>query len=263
MFLTNGFFRRWIYVFKIVIPLTVSVGIMKLILHGIGWEMIGSNMLPFLTSVFTGIIFMMGFVLAGLLSDHKESEKLPAEIIACLYSISREADLLKMKGEAAVAWNMQENIYQFVHIFRSDFLLKQSDTIFKVVDSFTKNFYAMDEKGVSQPSMARLKNDQANLERILLRMKTIRDTMFAPGVHSAVEGIVVLFGVALLFFRFDSFVSGMFFMCFSIFLLSSIFILIKDLENPFEYDKKAGANEIDFSLVFAFEDTIRKRLKED
>ena len=259
----SQFLAKWKYILKIVIPLTILVGVLKLIFHSSGWEFISTNAFSFLSSVFTGIIFIIGFMLAAILADHKESEKFPGEIIMNLYSISREADFLRLKGGIVEARGMQENLSRFLAEFRSGFLLNQSDRIFEILDSFTENFYAMDEKGVAPPSMARIKGDQANLARVLLRMKSIRDTMFAPGVYSILEAVIVLFGLAILFLKFDSILFGIYFICFSIFLLSSVLIILKDLENPFEYkEQDVGINEIDFSLVFAFENTIKNKLKD-
>jgi hypothetical protein len=42
------------------------------------------------TSLVAGAIFLIGFLLAGVLSDYKESEKLPGELVASLKTLSDE-----------------------------------------------------------------------------------------------------------------------------------------------------------------------------
>lgn len=60
----------------------------KFVAHFLGWEVISLN------ALFTGIIaanvFLMGFLLSGVLSDYKESERLPGELSACLENRATE-----------------------------------------------------------------------------------------------------------------------------------------------------------------------------
>ena len=67
---------------------TALVVVAKVIAHAVGGEVISLN------ALFTGIIaanvFLMGFLLSGVLADYKESERLPGELSACLENMAQE-----------------------------------------------------------------------------------------------------------------------------------------------------------------------------
>lgn len=72
--------KKIAYLFITVLPITIGVGILKFIFHYFSWELIGSSLFPFLSSAFAGTFFFLGFMLAGVLADFKESEKLPSDL---------------------------------------------------------------------------------------------------------------------------------------------------------------------------------------
>jgi hypothetical protein len=260
----GGTYRRWLYLFIIIVPLSVAAGILKVAVHDLGWEFINWNVFPLLSSVFTAAIFLMGFMLAGLMGDHKESEKFPAEMIASLYSISREADILSTKGVArSSAIDLQYKIAKLVDTFRADFFADRPSGVFDLLDSFSEDFGVMDDNGVPPALMARLRNEQTNLQRILLRIKAIKETYFVPGVYSLLDAIIVLFTVAVLLLRFESPTVGVYSTSVYFFILSSIMLLLKDLEDPFQYSKgkNIGVNEVDFSSLYDFGERIRNKVE--
>ena len=64
-----------------------------------GWEPIELN--PVYTGLVAGNIFLLGFLLSGVLSDFKEAEKLPVELTASLESIADEFLVVKKLGRGA------------------------------------------------------------------------------------------------------------------------------------------------------------------
>ena len=70
-----------------VLPVVLLAGIAKLSAHFLGWEFIPKELTAFFPSILTGIIFILGFLLAGVVTDYKESEKIPNEMVGSLYAI--------------------------------------------------------------------------------------------------------------------------------------------------------------------------------
>ena len=60
----------------------------KSVVHFLGWEFISIN--PLFSALVASTVFLLGFLLNGVLADFKESEKLPSEIASCLMLIARE-----------------------------------------------------------------------------------------------------------------------------------------------------------------------------
>jgi hypothetical protein len=58
---------------------------------------------PLFSGIVAANIFLMGFLLNGVLSDFKESERLPGELSACLENLSQEVSGIRFaKPEANV-----------------------------------------------------------------------------------------------------------------------------------------------------------------
>ena len=67
--------------YQLVLRVTLIVGIvivLKLIAPWFGWEIISLN--PLFPGIVAANVFLMGFLLTGVLTDYKESERLPGEL---------------------------------------------------------------------------------------------------------------------------------------------------------------------------------------
>jgi hypothetical protein len=51
----------------------------KLVTHALGWELLSMN--PLFSGIVVANVFLMGFLLSGVLSDYKESERLPGSML--------------------------------------------------------------------------------------------------------------------------------------------------------------------------------------
>jgi hypothetical protein len=81
---TKIIWQKWSIAFK-VMPVIILVTILKFLSHKFGFEIMELNAL--FTSLVAGTIFLIGFLIAGVLSDYKESEKIPSELSASLKSL--------------------------------------------------------------------------------------------------------------------------------------------------------------------------------
>ena len=77
-------FQKWSLVGK-VLPLVLGIAGLKTVAHLADLEVMELNTL--FTSLVAGTIFLIGFLISGVLSDFKESEKLPSELTASLRSL--------------------------------------------------------------------------------------------------------------------------------------------------------------------------------
>ena len=67
-------FQKWHLTFK-VFPVVLLIIILKLLAHQFNLEFISLN--PLFSGIVTANIFLLGFLIAGVLSDYKESENSP------------------------------------------------------------------------------------------------------------------------------------------------------------------------------------------
>jgi uncharacterized DUF497 family protein len=66
----------------------------KLLVHFLGWEMLSIN--PLFSGIVAANVFLMGFLLSGVLADFKESERLSGELSACLETLAQEVSGIRM-----------------------------------------------------------------------------------------------------------------------------------------------------------------------
>jgi hypothetical protein len=244
--------------------MTMTIAIIKLILHYINFEPFSFGLSTLFTSALMGTIFLLGFILAGVLTDYKESERIPTEMLACLSSMWMEARVLLDKAEPEEYEIVRQKLLLFLKIFREDFLIRRLDGIFMYLDSFSEVFAKLDHK-VPPPFMAKFRTDHQNLGKLLSRIKTIRDTSFSIYGYVILRVVIAFFIFALLLAKIDPFVEGLFFLCFFSFVLIGVFTLIRDMDNPFEYSRPTmGKDEVSFEEITVLEARItgeRSRIK--
>lgn len=153
-----------------VLPYLFAFILLKILFHNCNWEPFQLNLLPFFTTELTGIIFLLGFMLAGVLIDYKESEKIPGEMVASLSTIWQETEILSNNAKTDIAKDLQKKVCAFINMFKFEFLIKKEEKIFDLLDSFSENFMNMD-KEVPPAFMARLRNEQTAIKKLLTRIK--------------------------------------------------------------------------------------------
>src|SRR6187402_2399232 len=109
---SNQIWQKWSIAFRI-IPVILFVALMKFLSHRYELEVLELNAL--FTSLIAGTIFLIGFLISGVLSDYKESEKLPSELSASIKSLYDDAYTI-YKGKNS------QNAFQFI-TFQKTFTL--------------------------------------------------------------------------------------------------------------------------------------------
>jgi len=62
------------------LPIAIIFFLMKVVIYYFKLECIPANLSSMLPTVLTSIIFVLGFLLAGVITDFKESERIPNDI---------------------------------------------------------------------------------------------------------------------------------------------------------------------------------------
>jgi hypothetical protein len=211
----------------------------KLLVHFLGWEIISIN--PLFSGIIAANVFLMGFLLSGVLSDFKESERLPGELAASFENLVQEVRGIKMaRDEAAIepcivllSKLSQDILSWFYKKHRTAELLEH-------LNDLTPHFAAM-EKWTQATLVARLKQEQGNLRRMLIRIHTIRETSFISSGYLLADFITILLSIGLILAKIEPFYESLFFVCVISFLMIYLLMLIRDLDNPFGYyDRYSG-----------------------
>ncbi len=229
---TNRIWHKRSVAFK-VMPVIVLVTILKFLSHKFGFEIMELNAL--FTSLVAGTIFLIGFLLTGVLSDYKESEKIPSEQTASLKSLFDDTyTVYKGKNSAAVK-EFLDFQKSFVNSLMDWFYKKErTKSMLNKIVMMNDFFVDVEKEGVPAPFIVKMKNEQNNIRKLLLRIDTVRDTDFISSAYAIVEAMGFLVAVGLIIMKIEPFYASLFFTLLVTFLIAYIVFLIRDLDNPFD-----------------------------
>lgn len=230
-----------------VLPAVAVVALGKTLVTEINAESIELN--PLYTGLVAGNIFLLGFLLAGTLADYKESEKLPAELAASLDSISDELRIIDAATGAPEARAALGHVGDSVRTIL-DWLYgcRSFDDVLDGIEGLNTHFHAV-EAHTQATYVNRIKGEQNAARRMLLRIHSIHETSFvAAGFMVAALTSALLIGV-LLFIDVGALATDLILLCTLSFLLGYVLLLIRDLDDPFEYSTEGEhAGSVEASL---------------
>ncbi len=230
---TKSMWRKWSIAFKIM-PLIILIAVLKFISHKFGFEIMELNAL--FTSLVAGTIFLIGFLISGVLSDYKESEKLPSQLSASIKTLFDDSYTI-LKGKNSETAN---SFIEFQKSFTNSLIdwfhkKERTKSILNKISMMNDFIIGLDKEGIQANYIIKLKNEQNNLRQIVLRIDTIRDTEFIGSAYAIVEAMGFLTGLGLIIIKIEPFYAALFITLLVTFLISYMFLLIKDLDNPFDY----------------------------
>jgi hypothetical protein len=229
----RAFWQKWSIAFK-VLPLVVIVVAFKFVAHNYDFEVMELNAL--FTSLVAGTIFLIGFLISGVLSDYKESEKLPSELAASIKTLYDETyTILKSKDSATAKEFLEYQKLLLSSLMNWFYKKERTKSMLEKIGSMNNYFIGFDKEGVQPGYVLRLKSEQANLRKMIMRIDTIRDTSFVGSAYAIVEAMGFVIAIGLVIIKIEPFYASLFFTTLVVFLISYMFFLIKDLDDPFDY----------------------------
>jgi hypothetical protein len=197
-----------------------------------------------LNAVFSGIIgatvFLLGFLLSGVMADYKESERIPGEIAAILATMTDEMECVRSSGKEGPAVEGLTILSRLGTAIHDWFHRRiQTQALMDEVRGMNAAFAVL-EPIVPANYVARLKQEQNNLRKLLIRVHTIRDTDFVSSAYLIGTSTSILLMIGLVFAEIEPFFESLFFIGVISYLLCFLLTLIRDLDNPFgHYDARS------------------------
>ena len=237
-------------------PLTLIVVVVKVLLETT-FQFPGLVDFAEISLVITGGIFLMGFMLAGTLSDYKESERIPAEMACTMESMEDTFRLawtfkpqFDLKACLIQLHDLTETILKYFHHQETE------ETVYRKLDAITEIAVFVERTGMGSTT-SWVKREQANLRQLFARMSVIKRTHFISTGYAFLEVLTVVILGLLLISRFDNLIISIILVSF----ISQIFVymvsLIKDIDHPFEYPVSGKVRAADIDL-FPLEEYRRR-----
>ncbi len=236
--------KKWHIAFKLV-PILLGIFVLKLIFHFAGLELISLNAL--FTSLIAATTFLIGFLITGVISDYKESEKLPGEMASSLETIYDEAYILNKNKKTKITKEFLNFHRDFLKLINEWFYRKERTKTMLDKLHQMNDYFAQFEPLTQANFLTRMKNEQSNLRKMIIRIDNIRDLNFIQSAYAIVETLGFFIVAGLLVMKLGLFYESLFFTGLVSFVVWYMILLIRDLDNPFDYSKH-GENGTEVSI---------------
>ncbi len=168
------------------LPYAAVIVLLKLIIDSTSWTEL--ELSPLLTAAVSAEVFIVGFMLAGTTGDFKEAERLPGEIAASLETMADEC-LIAWRGHPA---------RRGAHVSRAAARDRPVDPDPGCwpgprLDDVMADLRALNEPvpgdgaEIQAGFTTRLKGEQHNVRRLVLRMDTMRRTSYVAAGYLIAE----------------------------------------------------------------------------
>jgi predicted membrane chloride channel (bestrophin family) len=251
--------RKWKLTIR-VLPLALAAVAMKALAHYQGWETITFTLF---SGLLAATVFLLGFLLSGVLTDYKESEKLPGEIAASLDAITDQAVVIQTSrkreeatASVALVLDLTRGILDW---FRGKLT---TDELMLLIEGLNPGFAAL-EPHTPPNFLLRMQQEQGAIRRVIIRIDAIRRTSFISSGYAIAEIISTLLIFAFIFSKIEPFRESLFFVGLISFLLTYLLALIRDLDDPFEYGPTGsrGGDEVSLHPIEQAEARTKRKLE--
>jgi hypothetical protein len=258
---------RW-RLFWTSLPVAIALTALKLVLD----ELLGfKGFLEFnsdLNVIFTALVFIMGFILAGTIVDFKEAERLPGEI-ACQLEIMEdwfvEASVMAARtkdypvdapAQRELLAAVRDSTRETLDWFKS--ASKRSEDIFPAVKRLDEQIKRMERAGLDRITV-RMLGDVNQLRRAVTRAYIIARTEFMSSAYALFEFFLAFIFLLLLACSFRSPTVAVVVTSFLSLTYWYLYRLIRDIDNPFDFGQ--GHTEVSLQPLERYLVRIEKRLE--
>jgi len=239
-----------------VLPVVVGLALLKAGVHALGYEFMPLDGL--VPSLIAGAIFLIGFLLSQVLGDYREAERMPAEIRMALEAIHDDVLSFSLGEPAVDIAAVRAALANIVEAF--DDGLGPSGAHSNLapavarIDALSPLFVQLQQLGLSERFVVRLRGAQDALRRSIFRVAYIQKMEFVPSVHVLVQTLVVASLFVLLFLKTSGAWESMLIFVFVGYMFVYSLVLIGHLDQPF----REGEGTVDDVSLFQLREFLTK-----
>jgi predicted membrane chloride channel (bestrophin family) len=238
------------------LPWAVGVVLLKWIADATDLQPL--NLSPLLAGAIAAEVFILGFLLAGTAGDFKEAERLPGEIAASLETMADECLITYEDLQLPEARTCLQLLIKLSGSIRMWLMSDQGfDELMSDIRALNEPFRVM-APAIQAGFTTRLKSEQAVVRKTVVRMDTMRRTSYVAAGYLIAEVTAVLLAVIMILTDLQDLAPTLCLVGLITYLLFYLVGLIRDLDNPFEYqDGKPGAADVNLEVLERNQDRLR------
>jgi hypothetical protein len=239
-----------------VAAIVASLILVKLAIHAFHFEMLTLDTL--LSSIVASTIFLIGFLLTGLLPDYKEAERFPSDIRAALEAIHDDVVSFAEVTPNVDVDHLQDVLSRIVAAL-VDGLGPEGDhshleNAIAQTDNLVPYFTRLERLGMSQNFIVRLRGELTNLRKCLYRISYIQKMEFVPSIHVLIQTLVCAVLLLLLLLK----TAGSYGAAIVFGFISYMFVYALHLIGVFEQPFRQGEHSADDVSLFLLGDFVEK-----
>jgi hypothetical protein len=248
--------RKWGLILK-ALSITAVLLIVRLAIDYLRLDILSVTNL--ITAFVGGAMFTIAIILTGTLTDYKESERIPSDLVTSVSALYDDSDLIR-GANAEIAGELRNHVRELLGAINKNFFenIWQVGEIRAVILTINEDIYRLADRTVAPQFLVKLRTELTNIDRISNRIYAIKHVSFIPAAYAIAElaaaGVILI----LFFVKLDPYYEGLVIFAVLTSLLISLLLLIKDMDDPFEVGKKAYA-DVDLSLLFDLEKELVMR----
>jgi hypothetical protein len=208
--------------------------------------------------VLSGGVFLLGFMLAGTMSDYKEAEKLPGEIVTGLETIEEVMVHVATVKQEDVTRHRRAILEVLQAIDR--WLHKQATEpdLHEALHRLTSTFTSI-ELG---SHATRAFSIMSTVRRSLLRVGVTSRTGFLATGYALLEIMIIICYLILIMSSFKTLLGELVVVSFVGLIYTYMYRLIRDIDDPFDYDANGatGAAEIELFPLAEYRERLEARI---
>ena len=250
----RGSHRRRLRLLLKVALAVLALVMLKLLVHELGLERISLN--PLFSALVAATVFLQGFLLNGVLSDFKESEKLPAQLASLLENLALEIAAVPQHNPRAEVSAEVAAVLRLAYGVHTWLLGGLATTRLFALHREVHGSVVRATVFLSSSTLqGRLMGHMGDVVQIINRIESIRQTSFVPLVYwLASLGTALLCG-GLMITRTTAIHESVFFLAVIAFNLIFLLRLILDIDNPFSF---ADPNSVEFVSLKVLHNACRR-----
>ena len=195
-----------------------------------------------ISPILSVVSLIIGFMLAGVLTDYKEGERIPGEIATALETIGDTVDVVNALGKEQDTRDMRSKFVSLVATVDTWLASRNNvENCYTAMHAF-KDLASRMHTAVGVNYSIRCLGETHNLRRLITRADVIQRTSFMPVGYALLDLLVVSCLMLLLAANYKSVLSEYFLL--TLFSLIYIYLdrLIRDIDQPFRYRSAASAS---------------------
>ena len=227
-----------------VLPLTALFALAKLAVHASGLEPWEFNSLT--GSLFGAATFVIAFVLSGTLADYNACEELMLQLINAVEAIE---DINRFLGrikphpsQAGLSRSLADLLEQIRQWLQNNGCFDQVQRQLDQLNTSIADRHQQSDDSVCERALPEL----AKIRLVLTKMAASRNSDFLGPAYAMLEVFLAGSVMALLLIGSERFTENVVVSCFLFTSFTYLLLLIRDLDNPFQYD---GSSAVDVDLA--------------